>query len=205
MKLIRVIPCVILLFLTAGAAAGERSGHVRYGIEWGYTGSLYESHDYAYMSDAGAMVTSKGHSLIFNSNGCFLAFLGYECLKKTETDLVAGYAGVIQGRRVVPLMVRETFFFNGCRNDGIKMFAEGGVCLAGTFMEKLTWMGRAGAGYRVMLGDIPALDFFLSAHLVHDHPAAVYATEYSYSVPAGDLRSSLRQYAGISIGLSLNF
>lgn len=205
MRLFRAVTYFILLFLTANAAAGERAGRIRYGIEWGYTGTVYESHDYAYLSDAGAMVAAAGHSLIFNSNGCFMAFAGYEFMGKTETDLVSGYVGVIQGRRVVPLMVRETYFFNGCRNDGIKVFAEGGACLSGTFRDKPSWMGRAGAGYRVMLGDIPAMDLFISAHFVQDHPASVYASEYSYSVPKSDLRSSLSQYAGISIGLALNF
>lgn len=209
MRTERIICLAMCLVLALSVSARDRDGwcssHVRLGIEWGYTATVYEQHCYDYISDAGSMVQSEGHGPRYNSNGCFLSYVGIETWKKAETDLVTGYIGIVQGRRVVPVMLRETIYFNGCRSDGFKLFAEGGVALAPTFQNKQVFMARAGAGYRLMLGDKPAMDFFMSVHGAHDHPRSVYVTEHSYSVPMDDLRSSHRDCLGISVGMALSF
>lgn len=208
MRFFRIISLalVTMLPLTAGAASGRGfAQNIRYGIEWGYTGTIYENHRYVYLTDEGARVESDDHSAIYNSNGCFFAYAGIESWDRIQTDLVSGYMGVVQGRRVVPLMLRETVYLNGCRNDGFKLFAEGGLCLTKTFKDQKSWIGRGGLGYRVMLGDKPAMDFFLTAHFVHDHPNSIYISEHSYIVPVHNIRMSDRDYAGISVGMALSF
>lgn len=201
---------LILLFLVLAANASAREigwcpNRLRCGIEWGYTATVFEGHVFGYVSDMGARVESEGSSLIYNSNGHFICYAGMEMGKRFETDLVSGYIGIVQGRRVMPLTLRETFFFKGCRKDGFKIFADGGLCFTGSFRHQQNWIAKTGVGYRMMLGDKPAMDFSLSVHGAYDHPSSVYISEYSYPVPIQDLRKSDRQSVGIDLSIALSF
>lgn len=198
--------CILATAVSASAKGpGWSPNRLRCGIEWGYTGTIYESHLFGYVSDAGARVESLGESLIYNSNGHFIAYMGVEMGKRLETDITTGYIGVVQGRRVVPLTIRETFYFNGSRKDGFKLFADSGLCFTGTFHHQQNWIAKAGIGYRMMLGEKPAIDLSLSAHGANDHPKSVYISEYSYPVPPQDLRRSDRQYIGIDLSMAVSF
>lgn len=199
---------LLLLTMTCNAAAREHGwspSHIRCGLEWGYTSSVFEGHRFGYVTDAGARVESADQSLIYNSNGHFISYVGIETGRKLETALTTGYIGIVQGRRVVPLTVRETFFLNGSRQDGFKLFADGGLCFTGTFRHQQNWIVKTGAGYRLMLGEKPAVDFSLSVHGAFDHPKSVYIHENSYTVPIQDLKRSDRQYIGINISMALSF
>ena len=116
-----------------------------------------------------------------------------------------GWAGVVQGRRVMPLMARGTYFINGCCSDGVKLFADGGICIADTFGSTLTPIARLGCGYRLMLTGRTALDISAALQGVSDHPSDVYAAEYRYTVPVESLRRSDRLYAGLTFSLALSF
>jgi len=197
---------VLTLAISASAKGpGWSPSRLRCGIEWGYTSTLYEKHYIGYVSDVGSRVESSGESLIYNSNGHFISYIGVEMGKRFETDITSGYIGIVQGRRVIPLTLRETFYFNGCRKDGFKIFADGGLCFIGTFQHQQNWIAKAGVGYRMMLGDKPAMDFSLSVHGANDHPKSVYVSENSYPVPVQDLRKSDRQYLGVDISVAVSF
>lgn len=206
MKKSLLISLIVLLSFCGRAEAGGRKPgpQFRCGVEWGYTSTVFESHHYNFLSAEGARVDVNEHSLIYNSNGQFLPYAGV-AMGRWEADLTCGYIGVIQDRRVFPVSLRGTYFHNGCTHDGVKLFADGGVCLGRSLNDQRILMGKCGGGYRLMITERSAMDFMLSVHCVYDHPMDVYVAEYRYSVPDSDLLGSNRHYAGINFSISLNF
>ena len=198
----RMLAVVVAVLLMSGSA---HAFGFRYGIEWGYTGTFYETHHYNYLSDVGARVDVNSQGPVYYSNGDILGYAGLIMGRHIEADVVCGWAGVVQGRRVVPVMARGTYFFNGTCQDGLKVYVDGGLCLARTSGSQLCPIARAGCGYRLMLTERTALDFSAALQGISDHPDDVYVTEYHYSVPPESLRRSDRRYAGLTLSLALSF
>lgn len=202
--------CVLTLLLLLSCALGaqERGAwyhHLDYGVEWGYSGTFWDDYHYNYISASGARLDSQDSRLTFKSNGHLYAFLGARFARIFATDMLVGWAGVYEGRRVIPVTLRASAFARGYDRDGLKLFVEGGRCYAQSFAGKHIWMGKLGGGYRIMLDRDFALDLSLSLQAVTDHPVGVYDHNRDEIVPDENLRRSDSRYHSLNLSVALCF
>lgn len=202
--------CAILVFflLSAVVSAAGKGGwydHLDYGVEWGYSASFFEAYHYNYTSPSGARIDSRDNHLSYKSNGHIYGFVGARFARRFATDVLVGWAGIYEGRRVVPVTLRASCFWSGYDRDGWKTFLEGGWCGARSFAGKPVFIGKLGCGYRLMLDRDFALDFSLSLQGAYDHPLDVYDKRREELVPDVNLRRSDGGYLSLNFTLALCF
>lgn len=199
----------LTLMLSAVLTAAERGsgyGHLDYGVEWGYTASVADIYHYNYTSPSmGARIDSRDSRMTYKSNGFVSVFAGAKFARHFAVDVLAGWAGVYEGRRVFPVTLRSSYFFRAYDRDGWKAFLEGGCCLGQSFGDKAGGIAKAGAAYRVMLDRHFALDLGLSLQGVIDHPLSVYDRSRGEAVPERNLRRSDCGYIGVNFTVALSF
>lgn len=176
------------------------------GVEWGYTQSFWHWYHYNYLTDAMARVNSEDSEFELHQGGHIYAYLGYQIGRRWELDLISGWAGVWDGRRVVPVDLRVTRFFSGLDSNGFKAFLEAGEVIShnDASSELPSNIIKLGGGYRIMITSRSSIDLAMSVHRCLDHPAGVTDPKYNYRVPASHLRRSDTAYMGISFSISLN-
>ena len=205
----RICLIFLSLLLSAALSAAEKGswyGHWDYGVEWGYTANLAEIYHYNYTSPSlGARIDTRDRRLTYKSNGLLMAFAGVKFAHHYAVDAMAGWAGLFEGRRMFPVTLRSSYFFNAYDRDGWKAFLEGGCCLGQSFAGKAVGIAKAGTGYRVMLDRHFALDLSLSLQGVLDHPVDVYDRNRGEAVPDRNLRRSDCGYVGLNFTVALSF
>lgn len=179
---------------------------LRGGVEWGYTQNCWHWYHYNYLTDAMARVNSEDSEFELHPGGHIYAYLGYQIGRRWELDLISGWAGVWEGRRVVPVDLRVTRFFSGLDSNGLKAFIEAGEVIShnDASSELPSNIIKLGGGYRIMITSRSSVDFAISVHRCLDHPAGVTDPQYNYSVSAGHLRRSDTAYMGINFSISVN-
>ena len=198
----------LLLLLSCVLGAQEKEhwyDHLDYGMEWGYSGTFWDSYHYNYSSVEGERLDSRNEGLTFKSNGHLYGFVGARFARYFAADALVGWAGVYEGRRVIPVTLRGSFFFRGYDHDGMKFFLEGGRCFAPSFTGKPIWIGKLGGGHRVVLDSHFALDLSLSLQAVSDHPVNVYDPIREDAVPDANLRRSDCAYMSLNLSVALCF
>lgn len=200
---------LLLLSLLSCALSAQDKGrwydYFDYGVEWGYSGTFWDSFHYNYTSVDGARLDSRDDRLTFKSNGHLYGFVGARFARYFAADALVGWVGVYEGRRVVPVTLRGSVFFRGYDADGMKLFLEGGRCIAPSFSGKPIYIAKLGTGYRIMLESNFALDLALSLQAVHDHPLGVYDHIREESVPDANLRRSDCSYMSLNLSFALCF
>lgn len=191
----------------AGGAAGRGfASRLRGGVEWGYTQGVWHWYHYNYLTDAMARVDSKDGAFELHPGGHVYAYIGYQVGRRWELDALSGWAGVWEGRRIVPVDLRVTRYFSGLDRNGVKAFVEAGEIIShnvanSDFPSNIV---KIGCGYRLMLTTRSAVDLSISVHRCIDHPATVTDPRYGYLVPAGHLRRSDTAYMGVNFSMSVN-
>ena len=185
---------------------GKWYDHLDYGVEWGYTASVFEAYHYNYTSpSSGARINTRDSHLSYKSNGHIYGFVGARFARHFALDAAAGWAGLYEARRMFPLTLRSSFFFRGYDRDGWKAFLEGGCCLGESYAGKAVGIARMGSGYRVILDRNFALDLSLSLQGVLDHPVDVYDKVREERIPNESLRRSDCNYVSLNFSISLCF
>ena len=197
----------LLTISTALSAAGKGDWYeyLDYGVEWGYTASIWEKYHYNYTSPSGARIDTRDQHFSYKSNGHLYGFLGARFARRFAVDALVGWAGIYEGRRVMPVTLRGSAFLKGYDADGLKLFLEGGWCHARSFASKPVYLGKAGTGYRFILDRNLALDLSLSLQGASDHPLGVYDKSREESVPDASLRRSDSGYFSLNFSVALCF
>lgn len=188
----------------AGNQGQKGSLRFRYGVEWGYTISISNSYHYDYIHpEDGFRVDRKDTDFYAYSNAYANLNTGVEFLRHFGASLHAGFAGIKQERRMVPVSIRESFFFNGYDSDGVLAFIEEGLGIHGS-EDRLSYFAKMGAAYRIALGARESLDLGLSFQAVTDHPP-VYDNDTNDYVPDEYLRMTDALYGSINLSVSIHF
>ena len=114
-------------------------------------------------------------------------------------------------RRINPVELRLVRYFHPCNSDGWKIFVQGGPAInlespSTDTNLPMTFTGRAGFGYRVMLDNRLSLDLTLSLQECWDHPGDIYAPQHDmYHVTNSLIRRSDSKYSGVCLSISLNY
>ena len=186
---------------SAQPAAGAKVNRFVFGVEWGYTSSLFNIYHNNYLSPEGIRVDDKGFEFDYSSNGHILAGVSYAFARKYEAGMYLGFIGVAQDRRLVPLSLRATFYFDSYLSDGLFCYLDGGPAFGEN--QNVTLIGKLGGGYRMKLSDHFCLDFILSFHICSDHPN-IFDND-DQQITGDDLRRNDATYGGLNFTLALRF
>lgn len=182
-------------------ARGAKVNRFVYGVEWGYTSSLFNIYHNNYLSQEGIRVDEKGFDFDYSSNGHVLAGVSYAFARRYEAGAYLGFIGVSQDRRLVPVSLRATYYFDSYLSDGFFSYLDGGAAFGEN--QNVTLIGKLGGGYRMKLSEHFCLDFLLSFHICSDHPKIFYTDDQQ--ITGDDLRRNDATYGGLNFSLALRF
>ena len=168
----RIISAFILAMSCLAAQA--RAPFVRFGIEWGYGPEAYAKVQQSYLTSVGYRIDSGQEGMEFFNCGFVMANVGINAMEHLSVSIHSGYMGISRDNRVIPVLLRVTGHINGCMEDGIFVFLDGGV---GFHILKEDQpnrnpgaMGDAGVGYGLRMSSGMALDFAFSIRGFYDRP-----------------------------------
>ena len=187
--------------VSAQPAAGAKLNRLVFGVEWGYTSSLFNIYHNNYLSPEGIRVDDKGFEFDYSSNGHILAGVSYAFARRYEAGLYLGFIGVAQDRRLAPVSFRATYYFDSYLSDGLFCYLDAGPAFGEN--QNVTLIEKIGGGYRVKLSDHFCLDFMLSFHICSDHPK-IFDTD-DQQITGDDLRRNDATYGGLNFSLALRF
>lgn len=200
---------VLVALLSCISSKAQESGSTfvfEYGVEWGYTATVFRSSYLNYISpQTGSRVDGRDAKASFKSNGLIKAYAGVELGRYWNADLFAGYCGIYEGRNMIPVSLRVSLFPKGRGHGSMKIFAEGGVNFGTTFRSKAVPHARIGFGGRIELARRVSGDWTVSASATLDHPAEMQDDINHRKVDESMLLKSDVIYAGITLSMSLNF
>lgn len=193
--------------LIAGTDVHAGAPRLRYGLEWGCAAAFYQSRDINYITHEGYRVDDDYKGLSFEGNGHVMAEMGINLTDRLAVSVYGGYAGLSEGNRVFPVLLRACLFPEGMTEDGLFCFAEAGPGFHSSTPSTTTLpaaiIANAGGGYHIALSRSIGLDFELSLRGAFDHKLIKDADTGDW-VPDADIRrNATRTYAlCLSIGLS---
>lgn len=193
-----------VVWLTAAIASArtpERKASLSYGVEWGYTSTLMHVYHHNYIADEGYRVDLSGIEACYNSNGQIFGHLGVNFAEHYNVSCYFGYIGIKQERHILPLTARATYFLKPYHQDGLLVFADGGLGIHDSSHN--TFIGKAGWGYRLALSSKLNLDFKMSFQIANDHPTVYDPNEQE--IQEEFLRRNDATYGAINFNVAISF
>jgi len=153
--------------LTAGALFlflspdGSAQGKLSVGLEWGLSFNPLYYHAETYRASAGYQIDDSGVASGAQLNGLAALSLEWDWMKKHTLGLNLGIRGVGDGHGslVLPLMLRDTYYFKADSLGTPFLFVEGGALYNMDVSYHFGGLGGIGAGYRHRLGSHMMLDY----------------------------------------------
>ena len=174
-----------------------------FGIEWGYMATFYTGYRYIFFPPEGYRVDIRNSSVKLRSNAEVYAHAGYNLNERWNLSLYAGYAGVSDFHKIIPVSLRGTRYFgNDPRGDRWIAYLDlgSGICLKTPVQEILN--GKIGGGYRLALSKDTKLDLLMAARFTYTHPQITYD---KLVISHDMIRRNNAYAAAVSIGLGLTF
>lgn len=201
----RRIIIISLLLLASCALSHAAQPFIRYGVEWGSSGTLFTAKHQNYTVGEGYRVDENHAGWTFIGNAQILADLGVNITPHIAVAAYTGMAGIAEGFRVIPLTMRGTYYFKEMDCDGMLCYFDGGV----GFKEirnpsKICTLLSAGTGYHVALSRSVSLDFLFSARASLDRPDIV-DPDSGRKIPESSIRLDQASYYSLNISIALNF
>lgn len=201
MKL-RILFIGILLLIAAlpGFAQGWTAS-----LEWGYTGTIVSSHDYQYTTLEGYHIDNRDTDFRYHSNGYAGIQFGRDFKNGMNLSFCTGLYGIQYEIRSVPFGLRASWAFRRQADmAGWAGLVEAGIGLSDYDFRKNCEYARIGAMYRIPLGAGVRLRFLTALQGSHTHPVP-YNPYDDVAVDADHLEYSNRIYAGLTVGIGLEF
>lgn len=175
------------------------------GAEWGYTQCLFLHRDYNFISDEGYRVYEQDFRFLPHANAQVLATLGYRLSEVASLSLCGGYIGIGENNRLLPAMLRFSYFPSTDSEDGLFAFGQGGVAWhVHATAGRMAWLAGAGAGYRIRISYDTNLDLLVGVKYVHDHPS-IPNPESPGNVPEHNIRKNNAGYYALDLSIAINF
>ncbi|MCR4860546.1 MAG: hypothetical protein K5910_07780 [Bacteroidales bacterium] len=198
----------MLSFISSARAGMPDSwffNHFRIGMEWGYSQCLLLDRSYNIISQEGYRIFEDYTRLDLKPNGVVMVQVGVDVLPKLNLALYSGYIGVGENNRLIPLLLRASFFPRTTWERGTFFFAQGGPAWHPLIRnDSLNMMAGGGAGWRVPLSEDCNLDLLLSVKYLWDHPRIPNPEGPGY-VPAHNIRRNDAGYCALDLTLAVNF
>lgn len=203
MKKILVILLILFSFNNFVNAQKDRFSKYTFGVEWGYVATFQSGYRYIFFPPEGYRVDVRDNSFRLQSNADLYIHSGINLNSIWNLSLYAGYAGVGDIHKVLPVSIRATRYFGkDPLADRWFTFTDlgSGICLKRPVQEILT--GKIGGGYRMSLSRYSKLDFIISARMTYTHPQITYDQEV---ISQEMVRRNNAYVSALSLGLGLTF
>lgn len=199
--LISLSPC------TAGRTIPAGSFFDRFvmGMEWGYTQCFFLSRNYNFITEEGYRAFEKNDAFHFRSNALVLANVGYRVSEQLTLGIYGGYIGVGEQNRLIPALLRASYFPSTDSEDGLFAYAQGGAAWHVHSTEgRMAWLATIGGGYRLRLSYDTHLDLLIGVKYLHDHPS-IPNPEGPGNVPERNIRMNNAGYCALDISIAVSF
>lgn len=178
----------------------------KFGIEWGFATTIYRYY-YEYYYDVYETTLNTDSYFLLLGNGHIMANAGLYFGDRFCVSLHSGYMGIHQGRHMIPVLARFSYFPSGFNNNGMFCFGDAGPAFGVTKNKNpygLCVICHAGGGYRLALSSTMSIDFLISARAAFDKPGiwSPYLNDY---IPTENVRKSISNMYGLEFTLGLNF
>ena len=201
----KVYICSALSLLLSFSAAAAQP-RFTFGVQWGYSPSVFESHTIAYrnIEEPHYVIPDSGYGWGWYSNAYVTAHAGILFAKHSKLSLESGYEGLHRDIRVIPLFLAYEYAFNGHYTDGAVCEAAAGPCweVHGNAVPLLD--ARLAGGYRFVLGDKMNLEFKLSVRCCAGSVKVVDKVTGTV-VPKDNIIRNNSVFCSVGIGTALNF
>ena len=204
MKKFLLIQILMLIQLSLYAEGkGVSDDRITFGVEWNYIASLHCGIHHNFYAQEGYRVNLNDSSFGYVSNGEVSLFCGYDFRPDWNISLHAGYAGVYDLSKVVPISVRVTKYYKA-NEKGDRWFGYidggSGVCLKKD--PQAIGVGKIGGGYRIALSKDTSLDLIAACRVSFLHPSVIYE---GYEVPSEKINRNNAYVSALSFGISISF
>ena len=196
---------LLLLFCTAASAAGPGERPIlRFGVEWGYGSGFYRYWNLNYMDPVvGYRVWDEDHEFAPSLNAYALLEAGADLLPRFNLAFAGGIMGIAPGRRVVPLILKTTFFFRDSASDGPFARACGGLGFPDFFSRPPIHFASLGGGWRLALNGLWDIDFIGSVRFCSDNPPI--KDEDGTIISESSIRRNTAIYCSFELGIAISF
>ena len=206
MRKLITISLIFSLFnisVKARETEGEGNPRLTFGLEWGYVAAIHSGFHFYYFAPEGFRVDEFGNAFEYISNAEVYVKAGYNLSDVWNIALYAGYAGVADMHKVIPVSLRGTRFF-GDDPSADRWFAfmdiGTGICIKKPIQEILS--AKAGGGYRLSLSRNTKLDFLFSIRTMLTHPYVYYD---GVEIPYDKINRNNAYVNSLSVGIGLSF
>jgi hypothetical protein len=203
MKKILAILLILISFNNFINAQKDRFSKYTFGVEWGYVATFQSGYRYIFFPPEGYRVDVRDNNFRLQSNADLYIHSGINLNSIWNLSLYAGYAGVGDIHKVLPVSIRATRYFGkDPLSDRWFAFTDlgSGICFKRPVQEILT--GKIGGGYRMSLSRYSKLDFIISARMTYTHPQITYDQEV---ISQEMVRRNNAYVSALSLGLGLTF
>ena len=203
MKKILAILLTLISFNNFVNAQKDRFSKYTFGVEWGYVATFQSGYRYICLPPEGYRVDVRDNSFGLQNNADLYIHSGVNLSRSWNLSLYAGYAGVGDIHKVLPVSIRATRYFGkDPLSDRWFAFTDlgSGICFKRPVQEILT--GKIGGGYRMSLSRYSKLDFIISARMTYTHPQITYDQEV---ISQEMVRRNNAYVSALSLGLGLTF
>lgn len=193
----------LLLCAFSLKAQDTKAPAFKFGVEWGENTLLWYAYHFNYTTDIGSRVDQQDSRFKAAFNGSVMGFAGVNASDWLSVAFYGGFAGYDKGLRIIPALVRTTWYPRGACSDGIMAFMDLGTDVK-TIIQENTVIADLGTGYRFSLSRHINLDFLLSLRTVQKRPH-IPNPDGEGTIPAENVRNNSAGYYAIGFSIALEF
>lgn len=193
----------LLLCAFSLKAQDTKAPAFKFGVEWGENTLLWYAYHFNYTTDIGSRVDQQDSRFKAAFNGSVMGFAGVNASDWLSVAFYGGFVGYDRGLRMIPALVRTTWYPRGACSDGIMAFMDLGTDVK-TIIQENTVIADLGTGYRFSLSRHINLDFLLSLRTVQKRPP-IPNPDGEGTIPAENVRNNSAGYYAIGFSIALEF
>lgn len=207
-KLLSILLLALSVSITGAAQdnTARAIDRIRFSCEWGYVQTIYHDYHFNILSEEGYRINESFYGFSPHPNGLLLLGAGFVVpAEKLMISIHGGYSGIHEGNRVIPALLRVSFFPRTIQDDGMFYYAQSGAGfhLPAGLKTRVSLMSGLGAGYRIALSERFSLDLILTAMAAFSHPP-VPNPEGPGFVAEQNVRTSDAHYGALSLTIAVN-
>ena len=176
----------------------------RTGIEWGADAAFYSNHYYNFVSESGYAIRGLRNTSMFIPNGTLSLSVAYDFGNGGRLSLLAGYCGLADRYRVIPVTLRGTWFGPVTRYAGWTAFTEAGMTFHDSFKKHPDPVVSAGFGWRVSVSAAAELEFMVRYRCALRRPP-LRDPEYNTTVDPQNIRRNIQVIHTLGLVMGLSF
>ena len=199
----KIVLIFSILLLAFPAMSQTVAGRFHAGVDWGGGFTLAESHHFNYKTAFGYRVDDRNTVFAPHFTGHLTAYAGVWASDNISVALHAGWAGLEEGSRIIPVFVRTDWYFsNPMRSDcPFVYFDIGSDALS---LKQNPILSAVGGGYRIVLYKRLGIDFHMSVRTLQCRPELI-DDDSGLPVPDYNINADSQSRFGLEFGIRAGF